>query len=563
MNTNIEIARIFNNICNMLDIEGENPFKVRAYKNASRNILALNEDLKSYSDKNEIENIKGIGKDLGKKIKEFINTGKIQYYENLKTKIPEDLLDILNIQGIGPRLLSTLYKDFEIKNIDDLEKIIDSKELKEAKGVGTKKINEIKVGIKLFKSYLNKINLGFALPIAELLKDELAQLQDIEDVEIVGDLRRGLETVENINIVVSSYKTDSASKSIINSPFVREILRNEKKHLSFLLDKNIPVNIHFTYKESFVSSFFINTGSENHIKKIKNLAKQKEVNLKNNNFSSEIDIYGKLNIQYIPAEIREDKGEIELSISHKLPELIDIKDIKGDLHTHSTWSDGKSTIKEMSAEAKRLGYEYIAITDHSVSSRIANGLDIKRLKQKMEKIKEANTVIKGIKIIMGSEVDIKPDGELDYPDEVLKELDIVVASVHSNFKMNKDEMTERITKALSNPYVAALGHPTGRLIGERNPYELNIDEVIDTAKKYGKALEVNSSYMRLDLKDEHIKKTLGKGVKLVISTDAHHTDQLMQMRYGIITARRGWAKKEDVINTMKLKDLENWTKNFK
>ncbi|MGI9534179.1 MAG: DNA polymerase/3'-5' exonuclease PolX [Thermodesulfobacteriota bacterium] len=563
MNINNEIARIFSNIGNMLDITGENPFKVRAYKNASRNISALDNDLKSYSDNNKIESIKGIGKDLTKKIKEFIDTGKIQYYEDLKTKVPEDILDILNIQGIGPKLLTTLYNDFGVKNFDDLEDIIDSTELKEAKGVGTKKIKEIKVGIKLFKSYLDKINLGFALPIAEFLKEELANIKNIDDIKIVGDIRRGLETVKSIDMVISSGKIDSAKKSIVNSPFVKKIFKDEKTFLSFLVDKNIPVNINFASKEHFISSVFIHTGSKNHIERISNLAKKNELKISNGVFGSESDLYDKLSLQYIPAELREDEGEIELSLSHKIPDLIDIKDIKGDLHTHSTWSDGRSAMEDMAEAARTLGYEYIAITDHSLSSRIANGLDVKRLIEQNMALQKIDKKIDGIKIFMGSEVDILPGGELDYPDDILRELDMVVASVHSNFKMNKDEMTERITKALSNPYVSALGHPTGRLIGERNPYELDMDELMDTAKKYGKALEVNSSIMRLDLKDEHVKIALDKGIKLIISTDAHHTDQLLQMRYGITTARRGSVKKADVINTLQTKDLENWFKNFK
>ncbi|MGI9553954.1 MAG: DNA polymerase/3'-5' exonuclease PolX [Thermodesulfobacteriota bacterium] len=563
MNINNEIARIFSNIGNMLDIAGENPFKVRAYKKASRNISALDNDLKSYSDNNQIESIEGIGKDLAKKIKEYIDTGQIQYYEDLKTKVPEELLDILNIQGIGPKLLTTLYSDFGVKNFEDLENVIDSAELKEAKGVGAKKIKEIKVGIKLFKSYLDKINLGIALPVAQYLKEEIANIQIIADIEIVGDIRRGLETVGSIDLVVSTGKIETAKKSILNFPFVKKVFKNDETFLSFLVDKNIHVNIYFSSKKYFIPSVFIHTGSKSHVETISNLAKNNNIKIDNGNFSSETDLYDSLGLQYIPVELRENEGEIELSSSHGLPELIDIKDIKGDLHTHSTWSDGRSKMENMAEAAKALNYEYIAITDHSLSSRIANGLDVKRLVEKNMALQKIDKKIDGIKIFMGSEVDILPGGELDYPDEVLKDLDMVIASVHSNFKMNRDEMTERITKALSNPYVCALGHPTGRLIGERNPYELDIDEVIDTAKKHGKALEVNSSFMRLDLKDEHVKKALDKGVMLIISTDAHHTDQLQQIKYGITTARRGSAKKGDVINTMKLKELESWFKNFK
>lgn len=563
MNINGEIARIFNDIANMLDIAGENPFKIRAYKKASRNILELDEDIKTYSRRNDIESIDGIGKDLARKIREFLDEGRMQYYEDLKMQVPETLTDMLNIQGIGPKFLRTLYQGFGVRDINDLEKVIESTELQQIKGIGSKKIKEIKVGIKLFRSHIDRINLGFALPVAESLKDELARIRNVDEVKIAGSLRRGLETTQSIDIVIISGKTEQVKRSIINSPFVREVLENDNYFLSFLLDKKIKVKIDFSTKESSVYSTFIATGSKEHTDRVEDIARQKGVDLINSRFSSETDLYAALCMQHVPAEIRENRGEIELSAAGKLKTLIEIKDIKGDLHAHSTWSDGRSTVKEMALRAKKLGYEYIAITDHSPSSRIANGLDVNRLSQKIKEVEEISSVVRGIKIIMGAEVDIKPDGELDYPDEVLKKLDMVVASVHSNFKMEKDRMTRRITSALRNPYVAALGHPTGRLIGERNPYEVDMDEVMDTAHKYGKALEINSSNMRLDLKDEHVKKAVDKGVKLIISTDAHHADQLAQMRYGILTARRGWVRKDNVVNTGSIENLQNWLDNFR
>jgi len=563
MNINGEIARIFNNIANMLDIAGENPFRIRAYKRASRNILKLDKDIGSYSHGDDIENIEGIGKDLANKIREFIDEGRIQYYEDLKIKIPETLTDMLNVQGIGPKLLRTLYQDFNVREFNDLEEVIASADLQQVKGIGSKKIKEIRVGIKLFKSHIDKINLGFALPVAESLRNELAGIKNVDDVKIVGNLRRGLETTQSIDIIIISDKAEQVRNSIINSPFVREVLKNDDCGFSLLLNKNIPVSIYFSPRESSVYSTFIRTGSEEHVERIEDIARQNGIDLISGNFGSETDLYVELGMQYIPPELRENREEIKLSLSGELGEFIDVKDIKGDLHTHSTWSDGRSSVREMAFRARDIGYEYIAITDHSPSSRIANGLDINRLNKKIEEVKEVDAVVSGIKVIMGAEVDIKPDGTLDYPDEVLKELDMVIASVHSNFKMEKDKMTQRITSALRNPYVAALGHPTGRLIGERNPYDVDMDEVMDTARKYGKALEVNSSNMRLDLKDEHVKKAVDKGVKLIISTDAHHVDQLAQMVYGILTARRGWVRKDDVVNTSHLRELQDWLSNFR
>ncbi len=563
MNINGEIARIFNNIANMLDIAGENPFKVRAYKRASRNILNLDKDIGDRSGGDDIENIDGIGKDLAKKIREFIDEGRMQYYEDLKAKIPETLTDMLNVQGIGPKLLKTLYQDFNVREFSDLERVIESPELLQVKGIGIKKIKEIRVGIKLFKSHIDKINLGFALPVAESLRNELAGIRNVDDVKIVGSLRRGSETTQSIDIIVVSDKTEQVREAVINSTFVREVLKSDDHGLSLLLNNNMPVNVYLSTRGPSVYSTFLRTGSEGHVERIEDMARQNGTDLTSANFSSEADLYAELDMQYIPPELREDKEEIKLSISGKLGTLIDIKDIRGDLHTHSTWSDGRSTVKEMAIRARDLGYEYIAVTDHSPSSRIANGLDVDRLNKKIEEIREADVAVDGIKVIMGAEVDIKPDGRLDYPDEVLKELDVVIASVHSNFKMEKDEMTRRITSALRNPYVAALGHPTGRLIGFRNPYDIDMDEIMDTARKYGKALEVNSSNMRLDLKDEHVKNAVDKGVKLIISTDAHHVDQLAQMIYGILTARRGRVRKDDVVNTGHLRELQSWLNNFR
>ena len=564
MTTNTQIAGIFNNIGNMLEILGENPFKIRAYKNASKTVRVLDEDINEIAQKDQLTDIKGIGKELAKKIREYAETGKIEYYEELKLRVPEELLKIKNIQGIGPKLLQTLFNDFNVRNISDLENTISEPEFINSRGVGNKIINEIKVGIKLFKSHINKINLGFALPTAEYFKKELTDIPYVNMVEIVGDLRRGKETVETIDLVICSEEIKKTADKISKFPIInKDKFIIKQNHLSLTLDSKMPVEIDIASEENFSSLKFFNTGTEKHTTKIKGLYKNKGIDLQKEKFNTEHDIYSKLELEYIPPELREDCGEIELALKFKLPNLIELIDIKGDLHTHSTWSDGKSTIKEMAESAKKLDYEYIAITDHSISSRIANGLDIVRLKEKKKEIQRIDADIEDIKIIFGSEVDIKPDGTLDYPDEILQELDMVVASVHSNFKMEEAEMTQRIVNALSNPFVCALGHPTGRLIGERNPYKMDINAVIETAAKYGKALEVNSSYMRLDLKDEHIKMAVDKGVKLVISTDAHNTDQLLQMKYGISTARRGWADKSDVINTKPLNQIMEWLNNFK
>lgn len=571
MTTNTKIVDIFSNIASLLEILDENPFKIRAYKKAINSINELSTDLREYSQKNDLTDINGIGKDLGKKIEEFINTGKIEYYENLKTKVPLELISLLNIQGVGPKFLSTVFKKFNIKNIDDFEKAINSAEIENLKGVGKKKLDEIQKGISLYKEHLNKINICIAYPLADFLKNVTSELKGVDRVDIAGSVRRMKETVNNINLVVKT-SNKNFLKSFSNLPFIKEVKKLNSSEGVFTLNQEVNVKIKIFNEDSYFLGLLYETGSKKHNDKISEVAKQKKIELSEKSLlkngkpltvKSEDELYKNLSLEFIPPELRENTGEIEASEHSKLPSLVELRDIKGDLHTHSTWSDGKSSIEEMAMAAIDLGYEYIAITDHSPSSTVANGLQVKRLKEKKAELQKIDKKLDKIKILMGSEVDIKPDGSLDYPDEILKELDMVVASVHSNFKMDKSSMTKRLVSALKNPYVCALGHPTGRLIGQREPYEVDIDKIIETAKEYGKALEINSSYLRLDLKDLHAKKAIENGVKLIISTDAHHIDQLNQMVYGIGTARRGWVEKGDVINTYGLKKLTKWLESFK
>jgi len=342
--------------------------------------------------------------------------------------------------------------------------------------------------------------------------------------------------------------------------------------MSIVNKSNFQIVINILKDDLYGAALQKFTGSQSHNKRIIKMVREIGIKVEESGHfynapelkrKTETEIYNYLGLQYIPPELREDSGEIEAAIKYKIPYLINYGSIKGDLHMHSNWSDGKATIEEMAISSKNLGYEYIAITDHSPSSRIANGLSIERLVEKREEVKRIDKKLNGIKIFMGAEVDIKPNGELDYPDEVLKLLDFAIVSVHSNFKMEKHLMTKRIISALKNPYIHALGHPTGRLIGEREPYQLDIDEVITAAKKYNKLLEINASYLRLDLKDEHVRRCVENGIKMIISTDSHHPDHLQRMEDGIAIARRGWAKPKDILNTENLSGFNKWLENFR
>lgn len=567
MSKNKGVADIFERIADILDILEDNRFKIRAYRNAARNLGELGDDIETVAERNELAEIPGIGKDLAAKIKEYIEQDKIAYYEELKERVPEELLALLGIQGLGPKTLAKLFKELRVKNLGDLEKAIEGDEILELEGMGEKKVQDIKRGIQIFKESVERTPLGIVLPIAETLISEIAKIHGAEGTVAAGSLRRMKETIGDIDILTMADDGQNVIKTFTKLPFVKEVLASGDTKGSIIIQNGIQVDLRVVGPESYGAALQYFTGSKAHNVKLRTIALKKGFKINEYGIfrgeeklagETEKEIYSILGLDWIPPEIREDKGEMEASFDGRLPQLVELSDIKGDLHAHSKWSDGKSSIEEMALKAKDLGYEYIAITDHSPSSRIAGGLSIERLYEKKKEIEAARKKLKGIKILMGSEVDIKSDGSLDYPDEVLRDLDIVVISVHSGFKMDRETMTTRIVKALQNPFVHVLGHPTGRLIGERDPYEVDIDRVIRTAKEFGKAIEVNSFYSRLDLNDINVRKAVDMGVRIVISTDSHHTDHLNMMRLGVATAKRGWAERKAVLNTSGYDGLCEW-----
>src|SRR5579884_266114 len=567
MSKNREIAEIFDKIADILELLNENPFRIRAYRNAGANIRELTGDIEDLAERGELTGIPGVGPDLAGKIKEFISTGKIEDYEKLRKRVSEELTGLLDIQGLGPKTIIKLNKELSIKNLEDLERALEMGEVLKLRGMGEKKVEDIKRGIELFKKSRERISLGIALPLAEDIVRRISKIPGTKGTAIAGSVRRMKETIGDIDILTEARDGERVVKAFTNLPFVKEVLAAGDTKGSVVLENGIQVDLRVVEPESYGAALLYFIGSKAHNIKLRTIALEK--GLKINEYGifrgdkkiageTEKGIYETLGLQWIPPEIREDRGEIEAAQYGKLPDLVKLEDIKGDLQMHSIWSDGKATIEEMALKAKGLGYEYIAMTDHSPSSRIAGGLSIERLYEKKREVDALNKKLKGIKILMGSEVDIKSDGSLDYPDEVLKDLDIAIASVHSGFKMDMESMTKRIVKALKNPFIHFLVHPTGRLIGRREGYEVDMDEIIRTAKEYGKALEVNSHYLRLDLNDINVRKAVNAGVKIVISTDSHAPDELDMMRLGVATARRGWAEKKDVLNTMRLNELSKW-----
>ncbi len=564
MSKNNEIAEIFEHISDMLNVLGENPFKVRAYRNAAENILDMGEDIEDLAARDELTEIPGVGKDLAEKIDAYIKTGKIKEYEKLKEKVPLDLVDLLHIQGLGPKTLSLLFKELNVRDLAGLEKVLGGEEILKFKGMGKKKIDDIKRGVEIFRESKERTLLGVAVPIAEEVVSAIAKIPGTEGTILAGSIRRMRETVRDMDILTISDNTEAVVDAFTGMKFVKDVLASGSTKGSVILKEGMQADLRVVGPESYGAALMYFTGSKAHNVKLRTLATKK--GLKINEYGvykgekriageTEKDMYKTLGLPYIPPELREDRGEIEAAFEGKLPDLIEQADIRGDLHTHTKWSDGRATIEEMAESAIELGYEYIAISDHSPSQTIANGLSIERLRAKQKELESAAKKFKNIKVLMGTEVDIKSDGTLDYPDNVLKELDVVIASVHSGFKMDRVTMTNRIIRAVKNPYVHAIGHPTGRLLGERDPYDVDMDLVIEAAIEYGKALEVNGSYPRLDLNDLNARKAVDAGVKVIISTDAHSTDQLLFMKYGVGTARRGWVRKKDVLNTLPYKEL--------
>ena len=562
---NSEIARIFSRIADSLEILEENGFKINAYRKASRNISSMPDSLEEFEGEKELSTIPGVGRDLSRKIIEHRLTGKIAYYEEIRKQVPDELAELLDIRGVGPKFLRTLVRRFGVTDIESLKETVAGADILEVEGIGERKIEQISRSIEVFEGGKKRMRLTEAHPLATAIKEEIEEIPGVLKAELAGSLRRMRETVANIDIIASADDGAGVIEEFISLGFTGEVIRRTENSARVLTQSGVRADLLVVDPARYGSALQNLTGSSSHNARIREIAAAKGfvtdpagIRSGNGHFSSEEEIYESLGLDYIPPELREDRGEIEAAHAGELPALLATGDLRGDLHAHSTWSDGASTIRQMADKAASLGYEYIAMTDHSPSSRIANGLSVKRLRQKKEEVEKINSEGGAVRVLMGSEVDILPDGSLDYPDEVLRELDFVVASVHSSFSMEEEKMTRRICGALENPNVDALGHPTGRLIAQREPYRVDIDAVIETAREHDKALEINSSYKRLDLKDAHARKAVEAGVKIMVSTDAHRTGHLERIIFGVGTARRGWVKKTDVVNTYGLSELLEW-----
>jgi DNA polymerase (family 10) len=564
---NVEIAKVFANIAKILSIKEENKFKIRAYEQVAATIENLPMEVETIYRAGKLKEIPGVGEAIAKKIGELIETGKLEYYENLKQSIPSGVLELLNVPEVGPRKAKLFYEKLGIDSITKLEEAALSHQLQNLPGMGKKAEENILRGIELYKKREERKLLGVALPIAEEIVNQLKSLREVNQISIAGSLRRKKETIGDIDILITSKKPEIVMNKFINLPQVKEVLAEGLTKSAILTHQDIQADLRVVAPDSFGAALQYFTGSKAHNIRLREMAVKE--GLKINEYGvfrvsdeqkiagkEEQEIYNILGLPTIMPELREDRGEFEAALNNQLPELVNMEDLKGDFHVHTRDSDGFNTIEEIISAAREKGYQYIAITDHSQSLHIAGGLDEPRLLEQMKKIDELNQNINDFHILKGIEVDIKSDGTLDLSDSILQKLDLVIAAIHSGFKQEKEQLMERLTRAMRNPFVNIIAHPTGRVIGYREAYDVDMQEIMRLAAQTNTALEINASPERMDLNDIYVKSAKEQGVLLTIGTDAHQIHALDYMTYGIAIARRGWLEKGHLLNTLSFNDLK-------
>lgn len=559
---NQEIAKILYEIAALLEIEGVE-FKPRAYRKAAQNIESLSVDIEELYRENKLEKIPGVGKSIAGKIKEYIETGKIKKLDELRKKIPIDIESLSNVEGLGPKMIKTLYEKLGVKNINDLEKVAREGKIKELKGFGEKIERKIIENIEIARTRKHRFLLGFVLPEAYAIIDEIKPY--VKKVDLAGSIRRRKETIGDIDILAVSNNVEKVMNVFTEMKRVEKVLAKGTTKSSVRLKSGVQVDLRVVEKESFGSALQYFTGSKEHNVELRKIAIKNGYKLNEYGLfkggeriagEDEEDVYKALGMQWIPPELRENRGEVEASLSNKLPKIVEYEDVKGDLQMHTKWSDGANTIEEMIEKAVELGHKFIAITDHGGSLKIAGGMNEEKLIEQGKEIERLRDKFNDIHIFHGIEVNIKKDGSLDVEKSTLKEVDVVLASIHSAFRMDERDMTSRLIKAIENEYVDIIAHPTCRIIQKREPIKVDIEKVLEKARDNNVTMEINAYPDRLDLNDINTKKAVDIGVKLSIGTDAHNKEHLQFYEFGVAVARRGWAEKKSVINTYTIKELE-------
>ena len=570
---NQDLAKIFYEIADYLEMD-EVPFKPYAYQKAAITLETLEEDISEIYQKGgrkALEEIPSIGKNIAEKIEEYLKTGRIKYYEQFKKRLPLNLEEMTSVEGVGPRKAKVLYQKLGVRDLKDLEKAAKNHKIASLFGFGEKTEKNILEGIKFLKRSKGRFLLGEILPKAKEVSEKLKSLKEVEEISSAGSVRRMKETIGDCDFLVISKAPVKVMDFFVSLPGVIKIWGKGTTKASVRLKEGFDMDIRVVPKKSYGSALQYFTGSKEHNIATRRLAIDK--GLKLNEYGlfkgkkmiagwSEAGVYKALGLVWMAPELRENQGEIEAALENKLPKLIGYHDIQGDLHCHSDWDGGENSIEEMAEASQELDYQYLGISDHTKFLRIEHGLNERQLSQQRKEIDKLNTRYKiqntRFKILQGAETNVLNDGSIDIKDEALKKLDYAIAGVHSNFKMEKARMTERIIRAMENPYIKILSHPTGRILKRRDEYQCDFDKILRAAKQFGVVLEINSFPTRLDLNDQNIRRAKEAGVKMVINTDSHHKSQLRFIELGIAQARRGWAEEKDIINTQPLDKLLKW-----
>jgi DNA polymerase (family 10) len=564
--TNLEVCEIFQEIAEILEILGENPFKSRAYRNAARVLESANVDVHDLVREGRLEEVPGIGSALAAKIRELVTTGRLAYYEDLKQKAPRDVLEMLKIPGVGAKTVQ-VFMHHNITSLQELEAAARDQHLRELPGIGKKTEEEILHGLAAMQERQKRWLLSVATMAVKEIGGYLAGLDKAARVEAAGSYRRGRETVGDLDFVVASDDAPAVIARFVDAPWVREVVAEGDLKATVITVWGIQADLYVVAPSLFASTWHHFTGSKEHNVALRERARQHGWKISEYGIvkeeetltpATEEEFFQLIGLSYIPPEMREGWGEIEAAERGELPRLVETGDIRGDLHVHSRASDGANTLEELAEAAMARGYRYLAVTDHSRSLAFTNGLTEERLKEQREEIDRLNREFQNFRLLAGTEVDILSDGRLDFDDRMLSQLDVVVASVHSRFRQDQETLNRRFEAVLKNEHVDIIGHPTGRLIGRRDPYALDVGRVLELAADTGTALEINANPDRLDLNDAYVRQGIDLGVRFAIDTDAHHVNSLDDMRYGMLTARRGWAQRQDVINTLPLDELEKW-----
>ena len=565
---NDEVAGVLYEIADLLEMsEPEDRFRPIAYRRAARAIESLAEDIEEVAKRGTLEGIAGVGKAIAGKVKQYLDEGKVDALEKLHAEFPPGLIEIMRIRDVGPKTARRLYFELKITNLEELRAAAASGRLRKLKGFGEKTEQNILRGIQVAKQAQGRQLLGIALPIAERVLAHLRSNAPVENATYAGSLRRMKETIGDIDLLVTTRDAGAVTRTFTSMPWVREVVMAGDTKSTVVIAEGLQVDLRVLEPSRWGAGLQYFTGSKDHNIKLRGMAQKRGLKLNEYGLfregepeelvaaGTEEEVYGALDLPYIEPELREDAGEIEAAIKRELPELVTLADIRGDLHDHTNLTDGVNTLEEMAAAARARGYAYLGISDHSPSLRVTGGLSEENLRIHVAHIRAYSARSPDLKLLAGTECDILADGTLDYPDDVLKDLDYVIASIHSNFRMSEEAMTKRVVRAMENPHMDILAHPTARKIGQREPISLDMERILEVAADTGTVLEVNAYPDRTDLNSAHARLAKDAGVKLIVDTDSHSTEQLDYMRLGVGTARRGWLEKGDVVNTMSFEDI--------